>query len=398
MRLASIVALLALAAAATPALADALDLAAGKALFDRRWVQALASTKSADGLGPLFNAQACATCHKGGGPARFVINEQGVGALGFVVRLGTAEGTVDPVYGRQIQERAVPGLIPEARVLPRLTKAHDRALSAMEAELDLTGPPLADGIRTEIRVAPSLAGRGLIAEVDPNAILALADPDDADGDGISGRVRQVRTPQGMLAPGRFGLKAGGLGIADQVVDAAFLDMGLSSPGRPNPHGDCSLTQADCQARAGRDAQEMTGEMVDLVARYVASLKRPKVPEDRKAEALFASTGCAACHRPSLPMRSGGSAQVFSDLLLHDLGPALSGKIGEEGAEIGEWRTAPLIDLDPRLGMRRYLHDGRAGSVEEAVLWHDGEAAGAKERFGRLSSEERKALIDYVSRL
>lgn len=388
-------ALLALMASTASAQADGLDVATGKALFDRRWVQAPASTKSADGLGPLFNAQACATCHKGGGPARFVVNEEGVAALGFVVRVGTEEGAPDPYYGRQIQERAVPGLIPEARVRPRLgTDSENAKLPTIAAGLDLTGPSLADDVQTEIRVAPSLAGRGLIARIDPRAMLALADPGDSDGDGISGRVRLL--PDG--ATGRFGLKAGGLGIAEQIADAASLDMGLSTSRHPLPQGDCSAEQRACRDRAGSDAAEVTEEMVRLIAAYVESLPRPPVPENARAEALFASTGCAACHRPSMPTLSGGKAAIFSDLLLHDLGPGLAGKIGETGADLAEWRTAPLIDLDPRRGMRRYLHDGRAGTIEEAIRWHGGEAQAARESFESLSSDERKALLDYVSRL
>jgi len=383
---------------ASPALAEPLDVAVGKALFDRRWVQAPASTRSADGLGPLFSAQACATCHKAGGPARFVQNEDGLGSLGLVVRLGTEKGTPDPFYGRQIQERAIPGLLPEARVRPRLASAAPQGLMEIDADLDLTGPALGEGIRKELRAAPSLLGRGLIADVDVSAILALADPDDRNGDGIRGRARMVPDGKGGMTLGRFGLKAGGASIAIQVADAASLDMGLSSPFHPEPAGDCTAAQTDCVARATLDEAEIADQSIALIAAFVASLERPLVPDDRRGEGLFAATGCAQCHVPSLPMAKGGEAAIFSDLLLHDMGAALAGRIGDGDIALAEWRTAPLIDLAQRPEARRYLHDGRAGTVEEAILWHGGEGSGSRERFQGLSAEERNALIDYVSRL
>lgn len=383
---------------AAPAFADPLDLAAGKALFDRRWVQAPASTKSADGLGPLFSAQACATCHKAGGPARFVETEEGLGSLGLVVRLGTDKGAPDPYYGRQIQERAIPGLIPEARVSPRLVSAVQKGLMEIDADLALTGPVLAEGTGKELRAAPSLLGRGLIAEVDAAAVVALADPEDRDKDGISGRVRMVPDGKGGVVLGRFGLKASGASIAVQVADAAALDMGLSSPFHPLPQGDCTQAQRNCVMRATPDEAEISDQSVSLIAAFVAALERPPVPEDPKGEALFAKAGCNLCHVPSLPKARGGEAPIFSDLLLHDMGEALAGRIGDGDVARGEWRTAPLIDLAQRPQARRYLHDGRAGSIEEAILWHGGEADASRAAFRALGAEERKALVDYVSRL
>ncbi|MGE0210171.1 MAG: di-heme oxidoredictase family protein [Parvibaculaceae bacterium] len=383
---------------ALPARADPLDAVAGKALFDRRWVQAPASTKSADGLGPLFSAQACATCHKAGGPARFVETEDGLGSLGLVVRLGTDKGVPDPFYGRQIQERAIPGLVPEARVRPRLASAVSLRLMQIEADLDLTGPALGKGVHKELRAAPSLRGRGLIAEVDAAAILALADPEDRDKDGISGRARMLPDGKGGVMLGRFGLKAGRASIADQAADAASLDMGLSSPFHPLPQGDCTAVQTDCALRAGPDKAEIGDQSIELIAIFVATLQRPPVPNDPKGEALFAKAGCTQCHVPSLPKAQGGEAAIFSDLLLHDMGEGLSGRIGDGDVDPAEWRTAPLIDLAQRPQARRYLHDGRAGSIEEAILWHGGEAEASRNTFQALGAEERKALIDYVSRL
>lgn len=369
----------------------------GKALFERRWVQAPASTDSTDGLGPLFNASACDSCHKRGGAARFSNNDGVLGAGGFVVRLGDVQGRPDPWYGRQIQERAIPGLEPEARIFPRLEPA--AALTRMGADLKINGPGLARDTRTEIHVAPSLAGRGLIEQVSPDAILALADPDDRDGDGISGRARILSDSR----VGRFGLKATGATIAEQAADAAAFDMGLSSPRRAVPFGDCTSAQTRCLAMAtGRspdfDGEEISGEIVTMLSAYVASLKRPPVSQDEDAGRVFAASGCAACHRPQMAARDGRSLPVYSDLLLHDMGEDLAGTVGDAFASFSEWRTAPLIDLAPHKGQRRYLHDGRAASVAEAVQWHGGEAKPAREAFNALGDADRARLIAYLESL
>ncbi|CAN5338165.1 di-heme oxidoredictase family protein [soil metagenome] len=392
---------LALMLAGGAAFADELDASLGKALFERRWVQAPASTDSADGLGPLFNASACDTCHRKGGSARFSLNDGVLGAGGFIVRLGDAEGHPDPFYGRQIQERAIPGLEPEARIFPKLEPV--AALTRMGMDLDFNGPGLAPATRTEIRVAPSLAGRGLIEQVSTGAVLALADPEDRDHDGISGRARVLAEENGRPVIGRFGLKATAISIADQAADAAAFDLGLSSPLRRLPFGDCMPDQLRCLAMAtGRspdfDGEEISRAMVTMLANYVRSLKRPSVPDDPKAARLFASIGCAACHRPAMPGEDGQSLPIFSDLLLHDMGDGLAGTIGDYFASPREWRTAPLMDLKPLKGQRRYLHDGRAATIGEAVEWHGGEADKARSAFDALSEAERTRLVNYLKSL
>jgi CxxC motif-containing protein (DUF1111 family) len=382
--------------AASLGLADELDLSLGKALFERQWVQAPASVDSADGLGPLFNASACNTCHKGGGSARFSDIDGVLGVGGLIIRLGDVHGRADPYYGRQLQERAVPGLAAEARIFPHLEKGAED-LERMVAKIDLNGPPLAATTHTELRVAPSLAGRSLIERVSPESVLALADPDDRDHDGISGRARLIN---GEL--GRFGLKATGRSVHEQVADAAAFDIGLSSPGRPQDFGDCTPLEHECLHMAsGRsaamDGEEISDQVVSLIGAYVESLKPP--PQHRADPPLaFTEAGCAQCHVPNLKAADGSPLPVFTDLLLHDLGDGLAGGFGDDFATPNEWRTAPLIDLDPRGGKRRYLHDGRAASIDEAIRWHSGEAAAAKARFEALSPEEKAALIAFVSSL
>lgn len=387
--------------AAPAAIAEELDAAVGKALFDRKWVQAPASTNAADGLGPLFNAQACATCHKNGNGARFSQIDGVLGVAGFVVRLGDAKGASDPVLGRQLQDHAIPGLVPEARITPYLEPAGD-GLTRMRAKVIFDDRESSAGINQEFRVAPSLMGRGLIARVAQSEIIKLADPDDKDGDGISGRVRIVATSEGSRI-GRFGLKATAASLADQTADAAMLDMGLSSPLRPSPYGDCTEGQPKCLANAnGRspdfDGEEISRAMVEMVADYVASFQQMPAHADPQAEQLLTQTGCTACHVPSLKSETGETLPVFTDLLLHDMGNELAGAFPDDFATANEWRTAPLIDLAAQKGKRRFLHDGRAASLDEAIRWHGGEAVKAKQHYLDLPAEAKARLLDYLGTL
>ncbi|MGE0004013.1 MAG: di-heme oxidoredictase family protein [Parvibaculaceae bacterium] len=381
--------------------AEELDSAVGKALFDRKWVQAPASTNAADGLGPLFNAQACATCHKNGGGARFSMIDGVLGVAGFVVRLGDAHGAADPLLGRQLQDHAIPGLAPEARIAPYLAPDAD-GLTRMLAKITFTQASPEPGVKQEYRVAPPLLGRGLIARVAQSEVVRRADPGDRDGDGISGRVRIIRTAEGSRI-GRFGLKATAASLADQTADAAMLDLGLSSPFRPEPYGDCTPGQTRCRASTtGRssdlDGEEISRAMVDMVANYVAALRARPVPADPEGERLLAATGCTSCHVPSLGAGSGASLPVFTDLLLHDMGNGLAGAFPDDFATANEWRTAPLIDLAAQKGKRRFLHDGRAATLDEAIRWHGGEAVKAKERYLELPAEAKAWLIGYLGSL
>jgi CxxC motif-containing protein (DUF1111 family) len=383
------------------AMAEELDSAVGKALFDRKWVQAPASTNAADGLGPLFNAMSCASCHKNGNGARFSAIDGVLGAAGFVVRLGDATGAPDPVLGRQLQEHAIPGLTPEARISPYLEPAGD-GLTRMLAKVTFNERASSPGIKQEIRVAPSLLGRGMIARVAQSEIVKLADPDDRDGDGISGRARIIQTKEGSKI-GRFGLKATAASLTDQTADAAMLDMGLSSPLRPYPYGDCPEAETACRANAtGRspdfDGEEISKAMVEMVADYVATFQPKKVKADPEGESLLRETGCVSCHVPGLKATTGETLPVFTDLLLHDMGNGLAGAFPDGFAAANEWRTAPLIDLAAQKGKRRFLHDGRAATLDEAIRWHGGEAVKAKERYLGLSAEAKARLIDYLGTL
>ena len=141
-----------------------------------------------------------------------------------------------------------------------------------------------------------------------------------------------------------------------------------------------------------DGEEMSAEIVRLIAAYVRSLPPPKYPSDPQAEALLASSGCTACHHPNMPDAQGNLLLVHTDLLLHDLGAETAGKIGDDAATAAEWRTAPLIDLDPMQGKRRYLHGGEAATLDQAIRFHGGEAAKSRELYLGLTAEERANAV------
>lgn len=374
--------------AAAPVLAsDGLDSIAGRALFERIWLPAPSSTTASDGLGPLFNARSCSACHKDGGGARVIEDGNGHSIVrGAVVRLGTADGTRDPYYGEQLQTEAILGLEPEARVdvLPELAIA-------------LNGPALSQGVSAGIRLAPPLFGRALFDDVPDEEILGRADPDDKNHDGIRGRANI--TAHGV---GRFGWKAARVSLDDQIAQAFAIDLGLSSPKVPNPGGDCTPRETACLAmRDGEspatDGREVSSQVISLVASYLASLPASKPQTSGPGEQLFATAGCSNCHVPELKGTNGQPIRAFSDLLLHDMGVELDDGVGEAGIKSSEWRTAPLIGSSPS-SSRRYLHNGAALSIGEAIEKHGGEAAASREAFRAMTAKEQHDLIDYVGRL
>jgi CxxC motif-containing protein (DUF1111 family) len=230
-------------------------------------------------------------------------------------------------------------------------------------------------------------------------LLALADLDDRDGDGISGRLSRVRMADGRELPGRFGWKADAPDLLTQSALAFSLDLGLGSPLYPGSQGDCTETQYDCLLQVpgtstGPHATELGAELLHLVLAYLESLEAPLRKPDAAGLALFARTGCAACHVPELPA-PGGSVAAFTDLLLHDMGPGLADTLAADAAAAAEWRTPPLWGL---AGATRLLHDGRANSLEAAVLWHGGEALGARQAFRALGEVQKRQLLDFIEGL
>lgn len=365
--------------------ADPLDAALGKALFDRQWIPAPSSTDATDGLGPLFVSRSCTGCHARGDGARVVTRDDGTPDIaGAVVRFGNAGGQTDPYYGLELQTNAVPGLMPEgeARFLPAL-------------KYSLTGPALANGIRAEARLAPPLFGKAAFDDVPDEEILRRARFNAQSGGPVKGRANVV--PGGI---GRYGWKAAQVTVKAQIAHAFAFDIGMSSPLFPLPYGDCTKLEVACLAAPNGESpltegHELSSAMIGLVASYLGTLR---ARSGDGVPALFASAGCAACHVPRLKTRDGAEIPAFTDLLLHDMGPGLDDGVGEAGVKSFEWRTAPLINGHVAAGERRYLHDGSAATVEEAVGRHHGEADESRRRFEDLAPDDRKRLVEYVNGL
>ncbi|HXJ03396.1 MAG TPA: di-heme oxidoredictase family protein, partial [Micropepsaceae bacterium] len=389
-----VIAAFSLAAAAPFLTAASLDLAIGKRLFERNWVSAPSSTKSNDGLGPLYDATSCAACHtqSPSGPA----NETSP-PPGNVIRLGNAAGSGDPIYGAQLQTRGIAGQVPEAD--PDIAWTAQGELRTATVTLrDLGYGALAPDTKIALRRAPSLRGAGLLAQISESEILSHADPEDANHDGIAGRAPWV-TVNGKRALGRFGWKATQPDVAAQTAIAFSRDIGLSTRLDPQPWGDCTESQPACRAGphgAEKGEPEVADSLLDLIAGYVAAIP-PPLPGSGEGAKLFAEAGCAACHA-TLRFASGKPVPAYTDLLLHDLGPGLNDGIKEGAAEPGFWRTAPLWDVAGSLKLGGLLHDGRARNVGEAVEWHAGEAAAARARFRALSPSDKAALVGFVSGL
>jgi CxxC motif-containing protein (DUF1111 family) len=372
-----------------PAAAGDLGAAIGARLFERAWIPAPSSAKANDGLGPLYNARSCAACHPGGGHA-----DAGGGKVpaGLVVRLGDPAGRPDPVYGFQIQTQGVPGVAPEASV------SRTEAAPVLAA---LADGPLGPGTASSFRVAPDLHGVGLLEGVPDAAIDAIAAGQKSNPDGIRGRAH--RLADGRI--GRFGWKAGQPTLESQVASALSIDLGLSTRLAPAPWGDCTAAQEACiaaphgaRARDTEGGPEIADDILAMLTAHVAALP-PPVPagDERPGAALFASTGCAACHVPALPGRDGTPVKAFTDLLLHDMGPELDGLGGDGTASGRDWRTAPLWGLGERRD-KGLLHDGRADSIAEAIDRHGGEAARARDRYQALTDRDRAALLGYLASL
>ena len=367
---------------AEPAADAGLDALLGKALFERQWVAAPASTDAADGLGPLFNAKSCVACHKDGGGARLDSN----GTLrGAVVRVTDGMGETHPHFGRQLQDQALVG--------------HD-AEGKMQWAGDKLRPVLSDGTLPlfEVRLSPSLKVSAMIAAVDDKAITELADPSDADADGISGRARLL--VDGSI--GRFGLKSTHATLESQIADAFAFDLGLSSPHYPLPAGDCTVAQPVCLgAPTGESAamggHEISNDMIGLVASYLHSLKPRQTAETDAGQIVFAQAQCTSCHLPTMAGKNG-PVRLYSDLLLHDMGPESEGVVRDGNVAVTEWRTAPLVDLFVKDAARRYMHDGKAGSIEAAIMAHGGEAERARNAYHSLPREQKNALVQFLETL
>ena len=408
----------------------------GNAFFKQPWVSSPASTKARDGLGPLFNTNTCQSCHVKDGRGRPPLTED-EDFLSALVRLSIPATTeehqkkllidgfvAEPNYGGQVQNRAIQGVKPEGQ--PRLSYeeiigefSDGEKYTLIKPSLridDLAYGELHPDVMTSVRVAPIMIGLGLLDAISNEDILANADPDDTNNDGISGRVNRVWDAQKQTSViGRFGWKANQPTIAQQAMGAFHGDMGLTT--ELTPHHNCTPVQTDCaKAPNGSDGDEpeVPKKIMDTVTFYSSTLGVParrntKTEAAQKGKQLFTSAGCSSCHTPrfktadhaSIPELSNQTIAPYTDLLLHDMGEGLADGRPDFLATGREWRTAPLwgIGLTETVNEHtRFLHDGRARNLSEAILWHGGEGEKAKQNYIDMPKADRDALITFLETL
>jgi CxxC motif-containing protein (DUF1111 family) len=390
----------------------------GDTFFTMPWDPAPGRSPERDGLGPTFLATSCAGCHPadGVGDAPGTVDSDGSPILRFTDQMGLA--AYPPAYGYQIQTQSVAGVPGEATFTVTWIESageYDDGTSfslrspVVDVHWGVFGQP--GGVTVSgLVVAPKLIGLGLLEAIPVPDIVAGADPDDEDGDGISGRVSWVDTPSGPV-PGRFGRKATVSTVADQVSMAYVLDLGITSPTSPSEN--CPTPQVECAAAPSGGAPEIAGDRFDDVVLYSQTLAVPArvSAEDAsviEGEAIFTTLGCSVCHVATwdtrthvVPALADQTIHPYTDLLLHDMGQGLSDgrSVGDAGPT--EWRTAPLWGLgsthavNPRAG---FLHDGRARTIEEAVLWHGGEAQQSRDAFTSLSASDRQRVVAFLKSL
>ena len=412
------------------------DFSVGNSFFRSPWVIAPSTTTARDGLGPLFNTNACQNCHikdgRGHPPAPDATN-----AVSMLVRLSIPDspayakvieqlGVVpEPVYGGQFQDMAVPGVTPEGKVRVEYTPVPIRFKDGTEVELrkpvlqftQLGYGPMHPDTRFSARVAPPMIGLGLLEAIPEEAILANAAAQAKENNGINGRPNQVwDDAQQKTVMGRFGWKAGQPNLNQQNVHAFSGDMGLTTSLRP--FDDCTDAQTACKQAPngnGPDGEpEVSDNILRLVLFYTRNLAVParRGVNDQQVLAgknLFFQAGCQSCHTPKYttaanaaePELANQVIRPYSDLLLHDMGDGLADNRTEFQASGRDWRTPPLwgIGLTQAVsGHTQFLHDGRARNLLEAVLWHGGEAQQAQQQVLSFNAEQRAALLAFLNSL
>lgn len=356
-------------------------------------------------LGPAFVEQSCIACHVNNGRAL----PPAVGGTMYqtVLKAGSDTGGAPHAkLGAALQPRTIKG---EAEGSASIASwSTTEGTYADGTAYTLQRPVYAfQGAAPEhfsVRLTPQLVGLGLLEAVSESAIIALADPGDAGQDGISGRVQTVRDPEtGERRLGRFGYKAGQPRLSHQIAHALDSDMGVTTPVFPRTGGETTTAPP-----------ELAGEDLAALTRYIATLgvsaRRDLTNEAAlRGEPLFTRAQCVKCHvaelttsphHPFAELRSQ-TIRPYTDLLLHDMGPGLADNMGEEEATGSEWRTAPLWSIGLTAGVsggEAYLHDGRARSLEEAILWHGGEGEASKETFRKMAAGDRAALIHFLKSL
>ncbi|PIE45653.1 MAG: thiol oxidoreductase [Gammaproteobacteria bacterium] len=387
----------------------------GRSFFAVPWVIAPSATTARDGLGPLFNANTCRSCHNGNGVGEKYNRHQQI-SRAMVTKLSRANHEPIPHYGEQIAvngtintpfeaiptliETPVPVTYPDGTVVT--LKKPTYGLKA------LNYGPLPDDIIIVQRRAPALIGLGLLTKVSDEEILTYSDPEDKNHDGISGRPNWLDTNKKQL--GRFTAKASVGSVVEQTAIAAANDMGLTNPLFPKEL--CEPEQISCnKAPRGRpdpygSTLDLTGARLAAITYFVSNTRIPIKQLDasgEKGKQLFKQVGCQNCHRANMTTYDGITFSPYTDLLLHDMGKGLADGRREASADGQEFRTAPLWGLstyEKTLKSKKphYLHDARAETLEEAILWHGGEAENSRRKFMALPQKQRQAILAFLNQL
>ncbi|MFT6100554.1 MAG: CxxC motif-containing protein (DUF1111 family) [Arenicella sp.] len=366
--------------------------------------------------------QRCTGCHERNGAAPVADNNQLLDR--WVFKVGDANGNPDPNIGRVLQPKNLNG-VGEGDVSIAFWSNVNGGLRKPNYQFQ-SGEPA----RFSARIAPRLVGLGLLEAIPESTILSMEDPTDANGDGISGRANRIPDPENasITRLGRFGWKAGSTSIKHQVAAALNTDMGVRTNLLPNL--DCGSAQTGCS----NSSPVLADVEVDKLVTYLSGLGvRPQRGwetgfEDQdvvRGKTLFASTGCAGCHTPTqqtsefhpLAEVRDQTIHPYTDMLLHDMGADMADNLGEGLASGSEWRTTPLWGLgqsacvtggvvNPLGGEGNelcapehgYLHDGRARSIEEAILWHGGEGSDSRARYQALSNTDKQQLLKFLEAL
>jgi CxxC motif-containing protein (DUF1111 family)/predicted lipoprotein with Yx(FWY)xxD motif len=368
--------------------------------------------------GTNYVNQRCTDCHERNGAA--FPAPIGESLDRWVFKVGDAAGNPDPNIGRVLQPKSTNGQSEGDVSIASWTEVN----GLRKPNYQFTnGTPAT----FSARIAPRLVGLGLLEAIPESTILAKVDENDADGDGISGRAQVSTDPiTGEKRLGRFGWKAATTSVKHQIAGALNTDMGVMTSVLPNP--DCGSAQTNC----GNSGSELSDQNLDNITKYVSLLGvRPQRNYDdatvTKGQALFKQIGCESCHtetvqtskhHPFAELRDQ-TIHPYSDMLLHDMGPGLADNLGEGNASGAEWRTTPLWGIGTQAcvtggvaGQRgwdafgldgheyctpihSYLHDGRARTIEEAILWHGGEGESSKNAYQNLSSGDKQAVLKFL---
>lgn len=377
---------------------EKLSFYVGESFVHKPWVMAPSTTTARDGLGPRYNAAACADCHHYNGKMRWQPNSDQLHNL--VLRLGNSGA------GFQLQPRAIAGMEGEGRID---LQWQTESVEFKDGFQLLLRKPLVQFVASEkhyhtshfsLRVAPMLAGMAELEAVSLSQVQALARKQAARSDAIKGQVSYV-AGQGEKVMGRFGWKAEVASLTEQVALALHQDMGITSTIYPSQN--CNQNDAICAQQIDGGQPEISDHLLARMVAYVRALKVPAArtqsADEKAGQQLFETLNCSVCHVPAITVE-GVILRPYSDMLLHDMGDALADTLDLPHASARHWRTAPLhgIGIIDRLSNPAYLHDGRAASLLEAIVWHGGEAKASRDAVLTLDAQQRHQLILFLQSL